>query len=126
VVLEARDRGLYTAITDCGAGGFSSAIGEMGEAIGAVVWLDRVPLKYAGLSYTEIWISEAQERMILAVPPEKWPELESLCRSEDVEAIAIGEFRATGRLQLFFQEHKVADLAMEFVHNGRPPIVREA
>ncbi len=65
VVLQARDRVLYNAITDCGAGGFSSAVGEMGEEIGAVVWLDRVPLKYAGLSYTEIWISEAQERMVL-------------------------------------------------------------
>ncbi len=60
VILQARDRGLYHAITDCGAGGFSSAVGEMGEKIGAVVYLDRAPLKYEGLSYTEIWISEAQ------------------------------------------------------------------
>src|SRR5207253_2946624 len=60
VVLEARDRGLYTAITDCGAGGFSSAVGEMGADCGAEVWLDKAPLKYTGLSYTEIWISEAQ------------------------------------------------------------------
>jgi len=126
VVLQARDRGLYTAITDCGAGGFSSAVGEMGEKIGAVVWLDRVPLKYTGLSYTEIWISEAQERMILSVPREKWPDLQSLCRSEKVEATAIGEFRETGRLQLFYQEHQVADLSMEFLHEGRPPVVREA
>jgi len=126
VVLDARDRGLYTAITDCGAGGFSSAIGEMGEGIGAVVWLERVPLKYAGLSYTEIWISEAQERMILAVAKERWPELESLCRSENVEATVIGEFRATGRLQLFYQDHQVADLSMEFLHDGRPPVVRDA
>ena len=74
VILAARDRGLYHAITDCGAGGFSSAVGEMGEEIGAEVWLDRVPLKYDGLSYTEIWISEAQERMVLAVPPEQWDE----------------------------------------------------
>ena len=73
VLLAARDRGLYSAVTDCGAGGLSSAVGEMGEKIGAEVWLDRVPLKYAGLSYTEIWISEAQERMVLAVPPAKWP-----------------------------------------------------
>jgi phosphoribosylformylglycinamidine (FGAM) synthase-like enzyme len=62
VLLEARDRGLYTAVTDCGAGGFSSAVGEMGAEIGAEVWLERAPLKYEGLSYTEIWISEAQER----------------------------------------------------------------
>ncbi|HEY1065081.1 MAG TPA: AIR synthase-related protein, partial [Pirellulales bacterium] len=75
VLLAARDRGLYRAVTDCGAGGFSSAVGEMGEDCGAEVWLEQCPLKYAGLSYTEIWISEAQERMVLAVPPEKWEEL---------------------------------------------------
>ncbi|MFN5532352.1 MAG: AIR synthase-related protein, partial [Planctomycetaceae bacterium] len=69
VLLQARDRGLFTAITDCGAGGFSSAVGEMGEETGAEVWLERAPLKYTGLSYTEIWISEAQERMVLSVPP---------------------------------------------------------
>jgi phosphoribosylformylglycinamidine synthase len=126
VVLQARDRGLYSAITDCGAGGFSSAVGEMGEKIGAVVWLDRVPLKYAGLSYTEIWISEAQERMVLSVPPDRWAEFESLCRSEGVEATAIGEFRPTNRLQLFYQNQQVADLPMQFLHDGRPPVVREA
>jgi phosphoribosylformylglycinamidine synthase len=126
VLLQARDRGLYTAITDCGAGGFSSAVGEMGQHIGAVVWLDRVPLKYSGLSYTEIWISEAQERMVLAVPPAHWPELELLCRSEGVEATAIGEFRPTGRLQLFYHDEQVADLAMHFLHDGRPPVVRTA
>ena len=65
-LLQARDASLYSAITDCGAGGLSSAVGEMGEQIGAVVHLDRVPLKYAGLSYAETWISEAQERMVLA------------------------------------------------------------
>ena len=70
VLLQARDEGLYNAVTDCGAGGFSSAVGEMGEEIGAEVWLDQCPLKYEGLSYTEIWISEAQERMVLSVPPE--------------------------------------------------------
>ena len=70
----------------------------MGEKIGAEVWLDRVPLKYEGLSYTEIWISEAQERMVLAVPPEKWPELIALCASEGVEATVIGQFVPTGRL----------------------------
>jgi phosphoribosylformylglycinamidine synthase len=72
VLLQARDLNLYHAITDCGAGGFSSAVGEMGEGLGASVQLDQAPLKYEGLSYTEIWISEAQERMVLAVPPDCW------------------------------------------------------
>ncbi len=126
VVLAARDRGLYNAITDCGAGGFSSAVGEMGEEIGAKVWLERAPLKYEGLSYTEIWISEAQERMVLAVPPDRWDELSQLCASEDVEATVIGEFAPTGRLQLTYHDHDVGDLPMKFLHNGRPPVVREA
>jgi phosphoribosylformylglycinamidine synthase len=126
VLLAARDRGLYHAVTDCGAGGFSSAVGEMGEEIGAEVHLDRVPLKYEGLSYTEIWISEAQERMVLAVPENCWPELDLLCRSEDVEATAIGRFAPTGRLQLFYQGQQVGDLEMRFLHHGRPPVVRQA
>jgi phosphoribosylformylglycinamidine synthase len=126
VVLQARDRGLYHAITDCGAGGFSSAVGEMGEKIGARVELEKAPLKYEGLSYTEIWISESQERMILAVPPEKWPELQALCAGEDVEATAIGRFEATGRLRLMYQGEPVADLDMQFLHHGRPSVVRQA
>jgi phosphoribosylformylglycinamidine synthase subunit PurSL len=126
VILQARDRGLYSAITDCGAGGFSSAVGEMGEDIGAEVWLEKAPLKYSGLSYTEIWISEAQERMVLAVPPASWTEFESLCRSEGVEAAVLGEFKPTGRLVLKYHGQQVADLAMSFLHDGRPPIVREA
>lgn len=126
VILAARDRGLYNAVTDCGAGGFSSAVGEMGEHLGAEVWLDQVPLKYAGLSYAEIWISEAQERMVLSVSPEKWEAFESLCASEGVEATRIGKFVPTGRLQLQYQETQVADLSMQFLHDGRPPVVREA
>ena len=126
VVLQARDRGLYSSITDCGAGGFSSAVGEMGEDIGAEVWLEKAPLKYSGLSYTEIWISEAQERMVLAVPPASWTEFETLCRSEGVEAAILGEFKPTGRLVLKYHGQQVADLAMSFLHDGRPPIVREA
>ncbi len=103
VIVQARDRQLFHAITDCGAGGFSSAVGEMGAELGAAVDLDRAPLKYQGLSYTEIWISEAQERMVLAVPPEKWPALKELCDSEGVEATDLGEFVDSGRLTLRYQ-----------------------
>jgi phosphoribosylformylglycinamidine synthase subunit PurSL len=126
ILLAARERGLYHAVTDCGAGGFSSAVGEMGEDIGAEVWLDRIPLKYEGLSYTEMWISEAQERMVFAVPKEKWDELKALCDSECVEATVIGQFVPTDRLVLKYAGQQVADLAMEFLHKGRPPVVRDA
>jgi len=91
-IIQARDLGLYTAITDCGAGGLSSAVGEMGEQLGAEVHLDRVPLKYAGLSYAEIWISEAQERMVLSVPPENMQRILKLFADEGVEATAIGHY----------------------------------
>jgi phosphoribosylformylglycinamidine synthase len=126
VILQARDRGLFTAITDCGAGGFSSAVGEMGAELGAFVQLDRAPLKYEGLSYTEIWISESQERMVLSVPESKWPELQALCESEDVEAAVLGRFSGTGRLVLMYRDNQVADLDMHFLHDGRPTVMRTA
>ena len=125
-LLQARDLGLYSAITDCGAGGLSSAVGEMGEKLGAEVHLDRVPLKYDGLSYTEIWISEAQERMVLAVEPAKVDTLLALFASEDVEATVIGDFTDTGRLRLYYQGTRVADLQMQFLHNGVPRYERAA
>jgi phosphoribosylformylglycinamidine synthase subunit PurSL len=126
VLLQARDRGLYHAVTDCGAGGFSSAVGEMGADLGASVQLEKAPLKYAGLTYTQIWISESQERMVLAVPPGNWPELDKLCRSEGVEAAAIGTFEPTGKLRLFYDGNPVGELDMRFLHDGRPDVVKHA
>jgi phosphoribosylformylglycinamidine synthase II len=126
VVLQARDRRLFTCITDCGAGGLSSAIGEMGRACGAEVWLERVPLKYAGLDPVEIWISEAQERMVLAVPPENEAELLALFRAEDVEATVVGTFTGTGRLVVRHGAETIVDLDMEFLHDGLPRLVRRS
>jgi len=126
VILQARDRGLFTAITDCGAGGFSSAVGEMAAELGATVELANAPLKYAGLSYTEIWISESQERMVLSVPPAKWEALRALAESEGVEAAVLGTFEATGRLKLTYGGESVGDLDMHFLHDGRPEIVLQA
>ncbi len=97
-VLQARDAEggcLYSAITDCGAGGLSSAVGEMGEHTGAVVDLDTVPLKYAGLRYDEIWISEAQERMVVAVPPDNLGRFNAIMQREEVESTVIGTFGPT-------------------------------
>lgn len=126
VILQARDLNLFTSITDCGAGGFSSAVGEMGAETGAEVWLDRAPLKYSGLTYTEIWISEAQERMVLSVPQKNWDALRQLCESEGVEATILGKFTDTHRLVLKYGDEQVADLDMELLHDGRPPVVRDA
>lgn len=126
VLLKARDRRLYRRITDCGGGGLSSAVGEMAEGTGVRVYLERVPLKYLGLSYTEIWISESQERMVLAVPPNAADQLISLFQSEGVEATVIGEFTDTRRLELFYEGNLVGDLDMKFLHKGLPQLEKEA
>jgi phosphoribosylformylglycinamidine synthase len=116
-LMQARDMGLYNGITDCGGGGLSSAVGEMGRETGAKVKLDKVPLKYRGLSYTDIWISESQERMVLAVPPSKVDDLINLFSQEDVEATVIGEFTGDSRLTLSFREETVCDIPMDVLHS---------
>ncbi|MCS6909670.1 MAG: phosphoribosylformylglycinamidine synthase subunit PurL [Anaerolineales bacterium] len=120
VITRARDEGLYHAITDCGAGGLSSAVGEMASACGAEVDLSRVRLKYAGLAPWEIWLSEAQERMVLAAPPDSLDRLQALCALFDVELTDIGAFTATGRLTVRYGDTLVLDLANEFLHEGIP------
>jgi len=125
-LLKARDRNLYTAITDCGAGGFSSAVGEMSQYLGAEVDLEKAPLKYHGLSYTEIWISEAQERMVLSVPRENLKDLMDIFKKEDVEAVVIGCFTSNKRLKLRYNGNIVCDLDMEFLHDGIPRFERKA
>ena len=121
--------GCTRPITDCGAGGFSSAVGEMGardrkRPRSSGSGKRRVPLKYEGLSYCEIWISEAQERMVLAVPPESWNEFSALCAAEEVEATIIGRFVPTGRLALLtYRDQQVADLS-DGVPARRPPAGR--
>jgi len=120
VIPRLRDERLYHAITDCGAGGLCSAIGEMGEELGVEVDLALVPLKYVGLIPWEIWLSEAQERMVLAVPAEALPRLFELCRAYNVEATVLGAFRDDGLLKLRHGEQPVAELTMSFMHGGRP------
>ncbi len=127
VILQARDRGLFSAITDLGAGGLSSGVGEMGEKTGAFVELDKVPLKYAGLRYDEIWISEAQERMALSVPKTKVDELLKLAASEDVEAVVIGQFGTKDHeLVLNYRGTEVARISTHFLHDGLPMPTRRA
>jgi phosphoribosylformylglycinamidine synthase len=125
-LMLARDEGLYNAVTDCGAGGLSSAVGEMAETLGARVQLERVPLKYTGLAPWEIWLSEAQERMVLAVPMENWDLFEQMCQHHGVETVAIGLFTGNGRLELTYDDVVVADLSMEALHEGIPQRQLEA
>ena len=120
VILQAQDEKLYTCITDCGAGGFSSAVGEMGETVGAELDLEKAPLKYGGLAPWEILLSEAQERMVLAVPPHKLERFLKLCADEDVEATVIGRFTGDRKFTVRYDSVTVCDMSMRFLHDGLP------
>jgi len=126
-LLKARDRGLYRCITDNGAGGLSSSVGEMGgDTNGFELHLDKAPLKYTGLQPWEIFLSEAQERMTLAVQPEKIDAFLALCQKMDVEATVLGTFRDSGKFHCLYQGKTVAFLDMDFVHEGLPPMEMKA
>ncbi len=120
VLLKARDLNLYNAITDCGAGGLSSACGELAMNYGCKIFLEKVPLKYLGLKPWEIWLSESQERMVVIVSKELKDEFIDICKKEDVEATVIGEITNTKKLEVFFREEKVCDIDMQFLHKGNP------
>ena len=126
-LLEARDLGLYSAITDNGAGGLSSSVGEMAEGSGgAKLHLDRAPLKYAGLDPWEILVSESQERMTFAVPPSKAGEFVSLARLRGVEVCDLGEFNSSGFFHVLYGAKTVCCLEMQFLHHGAPQLELEA
>ena len=120
VVVRARDLELYHAITDCGAGGFSSAVGEMASNIGAEVDLTHVQLKYQGLVPWEIWLSEAQERMVMAVPAKNVAALQQICDTFDIELTDIGEFTNSKELVIHYGDKTVLQLSNEFLFEGMP------
>lgn len=111
-------RSTYSAITDCGAGGLSSAIGEMAEELGADVDLTHLPLKYPGLAPWEIWLSEAQERMVVAV--EDVTALAAMCDDHGVSYTDVGVFTGDKRLVVRCDDQVVLNLDVEFLHHGRP------
>lgn len=121
LIKEIRDKGWYTAITDNGAGGLSSSVGEMaGQSGGFHVELERVPLKYPGMAPWEIWISESQERMTLAVPPEHTDDLISFLARRGVEATVIGTYTDSGRAKVSWHGETIMDISMDFLHDGIP------
>ncbi len=127
LLLEARDRGLYTCITDNGAGGLSSSVGEMAQFSGGCeLHLEKAPLKYAGLAPWEILLSEAQERMTIAVPPEKLDEFMELAQRRSVEATVLGRYTDSGTFHVLYDGKTVACLEMEFLHEGLPTMDLEA
>ncbi len=120
-LLEARDLGLFRFVTDNGAGGLSSSLGEMArESGGCELHLDKAPLKYAGLDPWEILVSEAQERMSFAVQPENWEAFRDLAARRDVEVSNLGTFTDSGRFECYFDEKSVCRMDMDFLHDGNP------
>lgn len=127
LLLEARELGLYRAITDNGAGGLSSSVGELARLSGgAELDLERAPLKYEGLHPWEILLSEAQERMTLAVPPDRVEALLALAQRREVEATPIGTFTDAGVFRLRHRGQIVGELEMEMLHEGCPQLALEA
>ncbi|MBI5452015.1 phosphoribosylformylglycinamidine synthase, partial [Candidatus Gottesmanbacteria bacterium] len=121
LIMEARDLLLYNSITDNGAGGLSCSVAEMAkESGGCWVELEKVPLKYPGLSPWEIWISESQERMTLAIPPKKWKKFYTLMKKRGVEATVIGKFTNSGKCIVVYNGKVVMDIDMQFLHYGLP------
>ena len=116
----ARDKKLIRTLTDCGAGGLSSAVGEMGAELGVYVSLENVPLKYEGLEPWEIWVSESQERMVCAIEPEKVDVFCQLCADYNVPVTNIGFFTGDQQLRVFYNDNVVCDIAMPFLHEGQP------
>jgi len=125
-LLKARDRRLYRGVTDCGAGGFSSAVGELAAKCGARVKLEAARLKAADLRPWEIWLSESQERMVFAVPPRNLKAFLEIFAAESCETAVLGEFTNTGRLQVSWQGQQVIDLDMRFLHDGLPRAEKKA
>jgi phosphoribosylformylglycinamidine synthase len=126
-LLEARRLGLYSAITDNGAGGLSSSVGEMAQTPGgARIDLEKAPLKYAGLAPWEIFLSEAQERMTVAVPHDDVEAFLDLAARREVEATVLGDFTDDGFLQVTFGSKTVALLEMDFLHDGAPDLELQA
>ncbi|MEK7583303.1 MAG: AIR synthase-related protein [Patescibacteria group bacterium] len=127
LIREVRDLGLYHSITDNGAGGLSCSVGEMAkESGGCEVELDKVPLKYPGLEPWQIWISESQERMTLAVPPSKWKKFSDLMARRGVEATVIGKFTKSKKCVVKYHGKTVLDLDMKFLHDGRPVKIQKS
>ena len=121
ITKEARDLLLYNSITDNGAGGLSCSVAEMAkESGGAIINLEKVPLKYPGLEPWEIWISESQERMTLAVPKNKWKKFKNLMDSRGVEATIIGKFTDSGKCLVSYNGKLIMDIEMNFLHDGLP------
>lgn len=121
LIKEVRDLGLYNSITDNGAGGLSCSVAEMSrESNGCRISLDSVPLKYPGLQPWEIWISESQERMTLAVPKKNWKKFKKIMDLRFVEATILGTFTNSKKCIVTYKGQEIVNLDLDFLHDGLP------
>lgn len=122
-LLEARDLGLFRAVTDNGAGGLSSSVGELARLSGgARMDVSLAKTKYPGLKPYELVVSESQERMTVAVAPEKIPEFLTLAERRGVEVSVLGEFNDSGRFDILYAGKTVGSLDLHFLHKGGPKL----
>ena len=120
-MIVATRKGLIKSSTDNGAGGLSSSVGELAEITnGALVNLEKVPLKYSGLKPWEIFVSESQERMTIVVEPENIDAFFNLAENMEVEVTDIGYFTNSGYLDIRFNNKIIHYLDLDFLHNGVP------
>lgn len=119
-IIKLKEGNLISAITDCGAGGYASAIGEIAKETGAEVYLDKVPLKYANLAPWEIFLSESQERMVIAIGSQNLKKVQKICEIYNVPSNVIGKFTSTKKLKIYYRKEIVCNLSMDFLHNGLP------
>ncbi|MFN8370771.1 MAG: AIR synthase-related protein [Bacteriovoracaceae bacterium] len=126
-LIEARNRDLYTNVTDNGAGGLSSSIGEMCQVTnGATIDLKKTLVKYPGLLPYELMISESQERITFAVNKDKKNEFLELAKSRNVEACVLGEYTNTGYLTVYYGDKIIAHLSLKFLHDSLKPMELKA
>ncbi len=127
IIYDLRPRGLYSSITDNGAGGLSCSVAEMArECGGCLVDIEKIPTKYPHLRPWEIWISESQERMTFAVPPQNVAEMQALCAARGVEMWDIGEFTADPQCIVRHHGEVIYQLDMHFLHKGNPPLQQQS
>ena len=120
-LLEARDKGLIQFITDNGGGGLSSSVGESARfSNGCEIELEKVPLKYEGLDQWEIWVSESQERMTVAIRPEDLDEFMRLSQKHAVESTVIGQYTDSGKLHIRYEGKTCAYVDMNLLQSGFP------
>ena len=120
-LLEARDEGLIRFITDNGGGGLSSSVGETAlYSNGCEIELEKVPLKYSGLDQWEIWVSESQERMTVAIAPENESRFFALSAKHAVESTVIGRYTDSGKLFIKYNGVTCAYVDLDLLTAGFP------